>query len=127
MSFKIFTEKVNVNLVKDTEIIKIQVMDTDPKLAAEIANETAEVFMDSVKTIMKVENVQVIDKAQPPENPVKPRPKLNMAIAGVLGIMAGVFLAFLLEYMDNTLKTPEDIEKHLGLPVLGAIPMVKDE
>ena len=127
MSFKRFTEKVNVNLVKDTEIIKIQVMDTDPKLAAEIANETAEVFMDSVKTIMKVENVQVIDKAQPPENPVKPRPKLNMAIAGVLGIMAGVFLAFLLEYMDNTLKTPEDIEKHLGLPVLGAIPMVKDE
>ncbi|MBU5436773.1 lipopolysaccharide chain length-determining protein [Tissierella sp. MSJ-40] len=127
MSFKIFTEKVNVNLVKDTEIIKIQVMDTDPKLAAEIANETAEVFMDSVKTIMKVENVQVIDKAQPPENPVKPRPKLNMAIAGILGIMAGVFLAFLLEYMDNTLKTPEDIEKHLGLPVLGAIPMVKDE
>lgn len=127
MSFKIFTEKVNVNLVKDTEIIKIQVMDADPKLAAEIANETAEVFMDSVKTIMKVENVQVIDKAQPPENPVKPRPKLNMAIAGILGIMAGVFLAFLLEYMDNTLKTPEDIEKHLGLPVLGAIPMVKDE
>lgn len=45
-----------------------------------------------------------------------------MAIAGVLGVMLGVFIAFIVEYLDNTIKTPEDVEKYLGLPVLGAIP-----
>ena len=51
LSYKQFTEKVNVNLVKDTEIIKLQVTDRDPALAAEIADETAEVFMDTVRTL----------------------------------------------------------------------------
>lgn len=127
LSFNEFRNKVSVNLVKDTEIIKIQVTDNNPTLATDIANETAVVFMDSVKNIMRVENVQIIDKAQVPNNPIKPRPMYNMAIAGVLGLMAGVMLAFLLEFLDNTLKTPDDIEKHLELPVLGAIPVVKDE
>ncbi len=46
-----------------------------------------------------------------------------MAIAGVLGLMLGMFLVFLLEYLDNTIKTPEDVERYLGLPVIGTIPM----
>lgn len=125
ISDKEFGEKVNVNLVKDTEIIKLEVTDKDPKLAAEIANETALVFMKNVKEIMKVENVQVIDAARIPEVPIKPRPKLNMAIAGVLGLMIGIFLVFLLEYLDNTIKTPEDVERYLDLPVIGTIPMIK--
>lgn len=125
ISYGSFRNKVAVNLVKDTEIIKIQVTDSDNILAADIANETAMVFMESVKDIMKIENIQVIDTAQAPDRPIKPRPMLNMAIAGVLGIMAGVFLTFLIEFLDNTLKNTEDVDKHLGLPVLGVIPMVK--
>ena len=83
--------------------------------------------MDSVKKFMKVENVQVIDEAQVPKNPIKPRPMLNIAIAGVLGLMFGIFLVFLLEYLDNTIKTPEDVEKYLQLSVIGAIPKVKND
>lgn len=127
ISYGQFGEKVSVRLVKDTEIIKLNVTDTDPVLAAQIANETAEVFMDSIVDIMLIENVQVIDKAQVPKSPISPRPMLNMAIAGVLGLMLGVFIAFLLEFMDNTIKTERDIEKHLGLPVIGSIPMVKNK
>ena len=48
---------------------------------------------------------------------------MNIAIAGVLGIMLGIGLVFLVEYLDNTIKTPEDIERYVGLPVLGIIPM----
>lgn len=124
LTFNQFSNKVSVNLVKDTEVIKIQVTDTDPKLATDIANETASVFMDSVVKFMKVENVQIIDKAQVPNTPISPKPKLNMAIAGVLGLMIGVFIAFLLEYLDKTIKTPEDVENHLKLSVIGAIPKV---
>ena len=126
LTYKEFTEKVNVNLVKDTEIIKIEVTDTNPQLATKIANETAQVFMKSVMDIMKVENIQVIDEAQVPELPIKPRPKLNMAIAGVLGLMVSIFLVFLLEYIDNTIKTPEDIQRYLELPVIGTIPEFDD-
>ena len=126
LSYNTFRSKVNVSLVKDTEIIGITVTDTDPLLAAEIANETAAVFMDTVQEIMKVENVQVIDKAEPSYAPVSPRPMLNIAIAAILGLMLGIFLAFLLEMLDNTIKTPEDVEKYLGLTVIGSIPNVED-
>lgn len=122
LTIKEFGEKVNVNLVNDTEIIKIEVIDEDPKMAMVISNETAAVFMEKVKEIMKVENIQVIDRAQEPEEPIKPRPKLNMAIAGVLGLMISIFLVFILEYLDNTIKTPDDVEYHLGLPIIGTIP-----
>lgn len=126
ISYEDFREKVNVNLVQDTEIIRLEVVDTNPALAAEIANETAQVFMESVKDIMKVENIQVIDEARVPDKPIKPRPMLNMAIAGVLGLMIGVFITFLLEFLDNTIKTPDDVERHLELPVIGTIPMVEE-
>lgn len=125
ISYNQFGQKVSVNLVKDTEIIKLKVVDKDPVLATEIANETARVFMDSVVDIMLVENVQVIDEAQVPMNPISPRPVLNMAIAGVLGLMLGVFIAFLLEFLDDTIKTEKDIEKNLDLPVIGTIPIFK--
>lgn len=126
ISYKAFREKVNVNLIKDTEIIKLEVTDKDPVLAAEIANETARVFMRRVKNIMMVENISIIDKAQVPDVPIKPRPKLNMAIASVLGFMVGIFLVFLLEYLDSTIKTPDDVERYLDLPIIGVIPMVEE-
>ena len=118
--------KVKVSLVNNTEIIKITVSDTSPELAAKMANEAADVFMKHIKKIMNIENVQVIDIAEVPTNSVKPRPKLNMAIAGVLGMMISVFLIFMLEYMDNTIKTPEDVARHLDLPVIGMIPKIKE-
>ena len=126
ISYSQFGSKVNVSLVKDTEIIKIQVTDGDPALAADIANETAEVFMETVKEIMRVENVQIIDPAQVPTSPISPRPLMNIGIAGVLGVMLGIFIAFLKEFLDNSIKTPEDVEKYLGVPVLGTIPLVED-
>jgi len=122
ISNKDFISKVSVSLVKDTEIIKIQVTDEDPKLAARMADETARVFIEAVKDIWKVENVQIIDKAQVPKHHVRPRVKLNIAISAVLGIMIGVFVAFLIEFLDNTIKTSEDVEKYLGIGVIGEIP-----
>lgn len=69
-------------------------------------------------------SVIVVSPAYASAKPVKPRKKLNMAIAGVLGLMTSVVLAFVLEYLDNTVKTPEDIERMTGLSTLGTIPRV---
>lgn len=57
-----------------------------------------------------------------PENPVSPNKKLNIAIGFLLGLMVSIGLAFLLEFVDNTFKTKEQVEQILGLPVVGAIP-----
>lgn len=120
-------DKVSVELIEDTEFITISVMDTNPKLAAVIANKMAEVFRFRVMDIMKVDYVQMLDGAIEPKSPVKPKPKFNMAIAGLFGMMVSFFVVFLLEYLDNTIKTPEDIERYLGLSAIGIIPMIQDK
>lgn len=75
-----------------------------------------------ISEAMQTADVQIIDDAVLPENPVKPRVKLNIAIGIVLGLFLGVGLAFLLEFLDNTLNDQDDVERWLGLPVLAHIP-----
>jgi len=88
-----------------------------------IANGIAATFQQEIKTIMSVDNVQILAEAKVPAvpSPVKPKPYLNIAIAFVVGLMASVGIIFLLEYLDNTIKTEQDVEQILGLSVLGAI------
>jgi len=68
-------------------------------------------------------SVMVISEANIPTDPIKPNKKFNMAIAMLLGFMVFTLLAFILEYLDNTIKTPEDVSRELDLPVLGVIPL----
>lgn len=115
-------KNVTVSPVKDTQIISISVQDTNKQKARDIANEIPKVFTKEAKRITKANDVQVIDKATLPKNPIKPNKVMNVLIAFVLGTMIGLFVVFLIEYLDNKMKTPQDIEKHLGLSVIGVIP-----
>lgn len=121
--------KITVGSEGGSQVVKISVQDTDPIQAAEIANTTAEVFQKEVIKIMKIDNVSILAKATVPDyaSPIKPNPELNVAIALVLGLMAGIGLAFLLDYFDNTIKSEQDIEKMLGMPVLGVISIIEAE
>ncbi|WP_099354703.1 YveK family protein [Fredinandcohnia onubensis] len=114
---------ITVGSENESQVVKVTVQHTDPQIAVNIANTTANVFKEEIVKIMNVDNVSILSPAELPENPVpvKPNPMLNMAIGLVVGLMAGVGLAFLLEYLDNTVKTEQDIERLLELPVLGAI------
>ncbi|UNC93577.1 YveK family protein [Candidatus Contubernalis alkaliaceticus] len=118
---------VEVSLVKDTEVISISVTNKNPELASIIANEVAEVFQNQVPLLIKIDNVKVIDKAVPPVSPIAPRPLLNIAVAGVLGFMVAVGLAFLLEYLDDTVKTPDEVHRLLSLNVLGTVPAIEEK
>lgn len=69
--------------------------------------------------------IAVVSPALEPRSPVKPRKMVNMAVAGVLGGFVSVLLVFVLEYMDNTVKTQEDVTKYLNLGTLGAIPIME--
>jgi len=122
ITMKDLTQKVDISLLNNTEIIKVTVEGTSPEEITEVANTLAEVFSRQVADIMAIDNVQILDNAEVPDQPVSPNKKLNVAIAGVLAIMVAVFIIFLLEMFDNTIKIPEDIERQLDLPVLGMIP-----
>ncbi len=78
---------------------------------------------EDIKTV----NVRVVDKAEVPQNPIKPKEKRNLLLAMVLGMFMGCGLAFFNEYLDDTLKTPEDVKEFLGLPFLGIIPKIKEQ
>ncbi len=121
-TYESLSGQITVSPVKDTQIISISVQDTNPQKARDIANEIPKVFEKEAKRITKANDVQVIDKAILPKNPIKPNKVMNVLIAFVLGTMIGLFVVFLIEYLDNKMKTPQDIEKHLGLSVIGVIP-----
>ncbi|KML28317.1 YveK family protein [Priestia aryabhattai] len=122
------SNQIQVTSAQNSQVAQIVVQDTSAKRAADIANTTASVFQKQVPKLMNVDNVKVLSKAALGENPspVKPQPLMNVAIAIVVGLMVGVGLSFLLEYLDNTLKTEQDIENILELPVMGVITTIKD-
>jgi capsular polysaccharide biosynthesis protein len=124
MTTEQLNSKITVGSQTDSQVVAITVQDADPKMAADIANTTVNVFQREIKEIMNVDNVSILAKAEVNSSPVKPNPYLNIAIATVVGLMAGVGLAFLLEYFDNTVKNEQDIERNLDLPVLGVISII---
>jgi capsular exopolysaccharide synthesis family protein len=69
-------------------------------------------------------NVSLLDRATAPLYPIKPRKKQNLIIGAIAGLFLGVAAAFFLDYLDNTVRTPEDVEKYLGATVLGVIPKI---
>ena len=75
----------------------------------------------------RTSNISIIDPAEVPESPVSPRKKMNVILALLIGLFGGVGLCFVLEYLDNTVKGPEDAEKMTGLPSLGVIPFLSPD
>lgn len=114
---------ITVSNADQSQIINIAVQDEDPARSVDIANTTVDVFETDIQDLMNVDNVSVLSPAVLKENPepVSPNPLLNMAIAAVVGLMLGVGIAFLLEYLDTTIKDEQDIEEFLGIPVIGVI------
>jgi hypothetical protein len=71
-------------------------------------------------------SLMVVARGVVPTDPIKPNKRLNVTIAVLLGLMVSTLLVFLLEFLDNTIKTPEDVQRHLAIPVLGNIPLMQE-
>lgn len=112
--------------VADTQILQIKYQSKDPKEAEVILKSISNEFIKISKELVPNGNVRVIEAVEMPERPISPNKKMNIAIAFLLGLMVSVGLVFLLEYMDNTYKTKEQLEKELEIPVLGIIPTVDE-
>ncbi|MET3319945.1 UNVERIFIED_ORG: capsular polysaccharide biosynthesis protein [Peribacillus simplex] len=122
------SQKITINSQEHSQVFSLTVQDSNPSKAVEIANAVSGTFQKEIKDIMNVDNVSILAKAEVKENPtpVKPSPLLNIAIAVVVGLMAGIGLAFLLEYMDNSIRDEKDIEALLDLPLLGSIQKISN-
>lgn len=129
MTVEALNNKISVNTAENSQVVNVAVQDEDPALAVDIANTTATVFEKEIKNLMNVDNVSVLSPAVLKDNPspVAPNPMLNMAIAAVIGLMLGIGIAFLLEYLDTTMKNDQDIEDILGIPLLGVISPIQEK
>lgn len=116
-------QNISVTSQSDSQVFSITVKDSNPAMAVKIANTISETFQQEIKGIMNVDNVNILAKAELGRNPspVSPNPVLNIAVGFMVGMLMGMGLAFLLEYLDNSLKTSEEVETFLELPVLGSI------
>ena len=115
--------QVTVNNQEQSQVITITVTDESSANAEAIANEVATVFQTRVAEVMNVDNVSILAPADVGEDPspVSPQPMINIAIGLILGALLGLGIAFLRAFLDKRLKTEEEIQKHLDLPVLGTV------
>ena len=119
----VLRKNVSVTSVKNTELIQISVTNADPAVAAKVANEIAKVFTENIKEMYNLNNVHVMDEAEVPDNPSNIHHSRNVIIFALIGVVVSVVYVLLLNMLDTTVKSAEDVEKLLGLPVLASVPV----
>lgn len=121
-----FLKKLEVVTVADTQILQIKYKEIDPKEAADMVGAITKEFIAISKVLVPNGNIRIIETVKVPENPVSPNKSMNVAIGFLLGLMLSMGLSFLLEFLDNTYKSKDQLEKELKIPVIGLIPYMKE-
>lgn len=114
-------QMISVTQSQNSQMFSIKVVSRNAEEAMEIANKTAMIFKEKAVEILKVDKVSIISLAKLKTIPVSPNKKLNLLAGAVIGLVLGVLSAFLLEFLDKTVKDAKFIETDLGLPLLGGI------
>ncbi|MBT2571200.1 Wzz/FepE/Etk N-terminal domain-containing protein [Planococcus sp. ISL-110] len=117
------TERVTVNNIESSQVVSLSVEDSSMEQAVLIANTTAKVFQEEIQQMMKVDNVSILAAADATGNPkpIRPDPVFNMAIGAIAGLVFGMGITLILEQLNTTVRTEEDIEEMAGLQVLGVV------
>jgi capsular exopolysaccharide synthesis family protein len=116
-------EKVQVRLIPSTSLIELTVEDSDPRLAAEIANRIVTALIETARESggTRDRDFVVVEPATEPLEPASPRKLSNTLVGAMVGFALAAGTAFLFEYLDDTVKTPDDVSQTLGLGTLGII------
>lgn len=108
--------------VPDTQILELKYKSKSPEEAVKLISSVRDEFVKLSSEIVPNGNVQVLEEARFPMGPVSPNKKMGLVIAIMLGLMIGIGVTFLIEFLDNTYKSKEHLEKELDIPVLGTVP-----
>ena len=115
-------KNISVSAVKSTQLIQIDVVNSDPEQARIIADELAKVFTKEVAEIYKMNNVHVVDKAEKDTTPYNINHTKDIAIFAFIGLVVAGMYVLIANMLDTTVKNKEDVERKLGLTVLVSIP-----
>jgi len=116
---------VSAQPIRDTQLFEVSVTGRNPIMITDIANVTAETFIEQQRANLPGEQSSALSVAQPalePSTPIAPNPGRNAILAGILGLLLAGGLVMLLEYLDDTIKTPENLQATTGLATLGGVP-----
>lgn len=120
-SYEILSKKISVSSVSNTEIIKINVSDMDGVNAKNIANVTAKVFTDEVINYYNMNNVNILDEAVVAKNPYNINIIKQLIIYFMIGAVIGFGILFIIFYFDRSIKSVEQVEDKIKLPILGSV------
>lgn len=122
LSSKAVLKKLVVTPSEDTQVLEINYTDANKYTAKNLVEAVTNEFVSRAQKLIPNGKVEVIESAKLPEKPVSPNKIKNIAIAMAVGLILGIGLAILLEFTNNTFKSKEELEKVLGVPVIGTIP-----
>lgn len=120
-------KSISVTSVKDTELIEINVTNIDAAKASQIANEIANVFTVNVAEIYSINNVHIVDQAEPANEPSNVNHIKDLVIFSFLGLVVSAMYILVANMLDTTIKSSEDIERITKLPVLATIPIYEQD
>ncbi|MEK0315266.1 YveK family protein [Cohnella sp. 56] len=119
--------KISVTAANQSQVMNISYVDTSYKNAAKIVNAITNVFKQQIPSIMKVDNITVLNEAnsEAAGSPINTNPVFTIIIGFVLSILLSLGLVFLLDYFDHTFKSGEELESELALPILASIAEIR--
>lgn len=113
--------QITVQSINESKVVSIGVTAADPNTAAKIANTTAKVFKEEIPNIMNFSDVQFLSEAKSVPYPINDNRNKMIMVGFIFGLVAGVGLVFFLESLDESVRSKEDVDEFLGVPVLGEI------
>ena len=119
-------KNVTVKSVEDTEVIKITVTNQNAVYSAKIANEIAKIFSGMVSDIYNINNIYIVDEAEITDTPSNIHHSKDILIFAFAGIIIAITYVLISNILDTTIKSPEDVERGVGLPVLVTIPYIEN-
>ena len=122
-----FKKSITVSVPTDTRIVSITAEDTDPYMARAIADSVRTSAAEHIANVMNTEAVNVVEEANLPTEISSPKIIRNTVIGTLLGAFFAVVVIVIIYILDDTIKNPDDVERYLGLSVLGSIPVLDEE
>ena len=117
--------RITVTSIDNSQVVHIGVIDSNPAQAAAIANTTAQVFKEEVPSIINFDKVHFLSQAVEDIRPINADHTKLMIVAIGIGVIVGIGFAFLLDSLDHSIRSSEDIENLIGIPVIGRVSKIK--
>lgn len=126
MHYSDLAKKITVTSPEESRFVQINVTDTDPVMAANIANTVREVASVQIKDLMDVDAVNLVFEAEVPQKATGPNTMMNTVLPAGAGLVLALAILVVIFVLDDTMKTEEDVQRYMGLSVMGVIPNTEE-